>query len=123
TVTTMATITAPLAALTTIFTPPCPITWLLTSTKVPSAYPSFATTAPASCDPPSWGEYIAERGFEYYSPAICPSGFSVGPSCIITNPRSAQGIQASQSGGTAAYCVTRGVRSAGHTWTLLTSRS
>ncbi|KAI3317392.1 hypothetical protein HD806DRAFT_372394 [Xylariaceae sp. AK1471] len=111
-----ATFTPPLAAITTIFTPPCPITWLLTSTKAPSQFPSFATTAPVSCDPPSWGEYISQRGFEYYSPAICPSGFSVGPSCIITNPRTAQGFPAIQGGETAAYCVP-----SGHTCTSDTS--
>ncbi|TGJ79252.1 hypothetical protein E0Z10_g9515 [Xylaria hypoxylon] len=111
-----ATFTAPLAALTTVFTPPCPITWLLTTTKVPSQYPSFATTAPASCDPPSWDQYVPQRGFEYYSPAICPSGFYVGPSCIITNPRTAQGFPAIQGGETAAYCIPNG-----HTCTSDTS--
>ncbi|KAI0418985.1 hypothetical protein F5X98DRAFT_88134 [Xylaria grammica] len=111
-----ATSTPPLAALTTVFTPPCPITWLLTSTKVPSQYPSFATTAPASCDPPLWDEYVAERGFEYYSPAICPSGFYVGPSCIVTNPRTAQGFPAIEGGETAAYCIPNG-----HTCTSDTS--
>ncbi|KAI0487725.1 hypothetical protein F4859DRAFT_267861 [Xylaria cf. heliscus] len=111
-----ATFTPPLAALTTIFTPPCPITWLLTTTKVPSQFPPFPTTAPASCDPPSWDKYVADRGFEYYSPAICPSGFSVGQSCIITNPRTAQGFPAIQAGETAAYCVPTG-----HTCTSDTS--
>ncbi|KAI0858048.1 hypothetical protein F4860DRAFT_487515 [Xylaria cubensis] len=108
--------TPPLAALTTVFTPPCPITWLLTTTKVPSQFPPFPTTAPASCDPPSWGEYVSERGFEYYSPAICPSGFFVGPSCIITNPRTAQGFPVIQAGETAAYCIPNG-----HTCTSDTS--
>ncbi|KAI0808791.1 hypothetical protein GGR55DRAFT_185148 [Xylaria sp. FL0064] len=112
----MATLTPPLAALTTVFTPPCPITWLLTTTKVPSQFPPFPTTAPASCDPPSWDEYIPERGFEYYSPAICPSGFYVGPSCIITNPRTGQGFPAIQDGETAAYCIPNG-----HTCTSDTS--
>ncbi|KAF2967042.1 hypothetical protein GQX73_g6548 [Xylaria multiplex] len=108
--------TPPLAALTTVFTPPCPITWLLTTTKVPSQYPSFATGAPASCDPPAWDEYIPQRGFEYYSPAICPDGFYVGPSCIVTNPRTAQGFPAIQGGETAAYCIPNG-----HTCTSDTS--
>ncbi|KAI0545573.1 hypothetical protein F4679DRAFT_599334 [Xylaria curta] len=111
-----ATFTPPLAALTTVFTPPCPITWLLTTTKVPSQFPPFPTAAPASCDPPSWGEYVSERGFEYYSPAICPSGFFVGPSCIITNPRTAQGFPVIQAGETAAYCIPNG-----HTCTSDTS--
>ncbi|KAH8163071.1 hypothetical protein CIB48_g5183 [Xylaria polymorpha] len=111
-----ATFTPPLAALTTVFTPPCPITWLLTTTKVPSQFPPFPTGAPASCDPPSWDEYVTERGFEYYSPAICPSGFFVGPSCIITNPRTAQGFPAIQGGETAAYCIPTG-----HTCTSDTS--
>ncbi|KAI1279015.1 hypothetical protein F5Y07DRAFT_397514 [Xylaria sp. FL0933] len=112
----MATFTPPLAALTTVFTPPCPITWLLTTTKVPSQIPPFPTPAPASCDPPSWDQYIPERGFEYYSPAICPSGFYVGPSCIITNPRTAQGFPAIQDGETAVYCIPNG-----HTCTSDTS--
>ncbi|KAI0873267.1 hypothetical protein GGS24DRAFT_402234 [Hypoxylon argillaceum] len=103
-----ATFTPPLAALITVFTPPCPTTWLLTSTKAPSQFPPFPTAAPASCDLPSWTIYMAERGFDYYSPAICPSGFSVGPSCIITNPRTAQGFPAIQAGETAAYCVPNG---------------
>ncbi|KAI0424736.1 hypothetical protein F5Y09DRAFT_129809 [Xylaria sp. FL1042] len=111
-----ATFTPPLAALTTVFTPPCPITWLLTTTKVPSQFPPFPTGAPASCDPPSWDEYLPERGFDYYSPAICPSGFYVGPSCIITNPRTAQGFPAIQGGETAAYCIPNG-----HTCTSDTS--
>ncbi|KAI8949795.1 hypothetical protein F4801DRAFT_385495 [Xylaria longipes] len=111
-----ATFTPPLAALTTVFTPPCPITWLLTTTKVPSQFPPFPTTAPVSCDPPSWDEYVSERGFEYYSPAICPSGFFVGPSCIITNPRTAQGFPVIQAGETAAYCIPNG-----HTCTSDTS--
>ncbi|KAI1298098.1 hypothetical protein F5Y03DRAFT_275231 [Xylaria venustula] len=110
------TFTPPLAALTTIFTPPCPITWLLTSTKVPSQIPPFPTGAPASCDPPSWDEYLSQRGFEYYSPAICPSGFYVGPSCIITSPRTGQGFPAIQGGETAAYCIPNG-----HTCTSDTS--
>ncbi|KAI0111142.1 hypothetical protein GGR51DRAFT_557548 [Nemania sp. FL0031] len=101
----MTTFTPPLAPLTTVFTPPCPTTWLLTTTKVPSQFPPFPTAAPSSCDPPSWTAYVAQRGFEYYSPAICPSGFYVGPSCIVTNPRTAQGFPAIQGGETAAYCV------------------
>ncbi|KAI1750491.1 hypothetical protein F4782DRAFT_246485 [Xylaria castorea] len=111
-----ATFTPPLAALTTVFTPPCPITWLLTTTKVPSQFPPFPTAAPASCDPPSWDDYVLERGFEYYSPAICPSGFSVGLSCLITNPRTAQGFPVIQAGETAAYCIPNG-----HTCTSDTS--
>ncbi|KAI1419760.1 hypothetical protein F5Y12DRAFT_195512 [Xylaria sp. FL1777] len=111
-----ATFTPPLAALTTVFTPPCPITWLLTTTKVPSQMPPFPSNGPASCDPPSWDEYLPQRGFEYYSPAICPSGFYVGPSCVITNPRTAQGFPAIQGGETAAYCIPNG-----HTCTSDTS--
>ncbi|GAP86689.1 hypothetical protein SAMD00023353_2000380 [Rosellinia necatrix] len=103
-----ATFTPPLAALTTVFTPPCPITWLLTTTKVPSQYPPFPTTAPASCDPPSWGEYVTSRGFEYYSPAICPSGFYIGPSCIVEKPRTAEGFPTIAAGETAAYCIPNG---------------
>ncbi|KAI0405493.1 hypothetical protein F4802DRAFT_171984 [Xylaria palmicola] len=103
-----ATLTPPLAALTTVFTPPCPTTWLLTTTKVPSQFPPFPTAAPASCDPPSWDGYLSQRGFEYYSPAICPSGFYVGPSCIVQNPRTGQGFPAITAGETAAYCVPNG---------------
>ncbi|KAI1809698.1 hypothetical protein GGS20DRAFT_264193 [Poronia punctata] len=104
----MAGFTPPLAALTTIFTPPCPTTWLLTTTKVPSQFPPFPTTASLLCDPPSWDTYIANRGFHYYSPAICPFGFTVGPECIITNPRTAQGFPTIRDGETAAYCVPSG---------------
>ncbi|KAI1260380.1 hypothetical protein F5Y18DRAFT_420160 [Xylariaceae sp. FL1019] len=115
-----ATFTAPLAALTTIFTPPCPTSWLLIETKAPSQFPSVCVkqfpTGPASCDPPSWEDYITSRGFEYYSPAICPSGFSVGPSCIVTSANTAQGFPAIQDGETAAYCVPTG-----HTCTTDTS--
>ncbi|KAI1194624.1 hypothetical protein F5X97DRAFT_346503 [Nemania serpens] len=100
--------TAPLAALTTIFTPPCSITWLLTTTKVPSQFPPFPTQAPGNCDPPSWDEYLAQRGFNYYSPAVCPSGFYVGPSCVVTAPRTGEGFPAVQDGETAAYCIPNG---------------
>ncbi|KAI0599593.1 hypothetical protein F4775DRAFT_118280 [Biscogniauxia sp. FL1348] len=102
------TFTPPLDALTTIFTPPCPTTWLLTTTKVPSQSPPFPTTGPASCDPPSWDSYLDSGGFQYYSPAICPSGFVVGPSCEVTNPRTSEGFPAIAGGETAAYCVPSG---------------
>ncbi|KAK7740296.1 hypothetical protein SLS63_001498 [Diaporthe eres] len=102
------TITAPLAPLTTIFTPPCPISWLLTSSKNPSQFPPFPTTGPASCDPPSWAANIADKGFQYYSPAICPSGFEVGPGCQITKTRTAEGFPAIEPEETAAYCVPSG---------------
>ncbi|KAK9784414.1 hypothetical protein SCARD494_12851 [Seiridium cardinale] len=104
----MSTPTAPLAALTTIFTPPCAITWLLTSTKFASQYPPFPTTGPASCDPPFWAENLAGKGFDFYSPAICPSGFAVGPGCSITKTRTAEGFPAVQDGETAVYCVPSG---------------
>ncbi|KAK6065369.1 hypothetical protein SCUP515_11272 [Seiridium cupressi] len=104
----MSTPTAPLAALTTIFTPPCAITWLLTSTKLASQYPPFPTTGPASCDPPFWAENLAGKGFDFYSPAICPSGFAVGPGCSITKTRTAEGFPAVQDGETAVYCVPSG---------------
>ncbi|KAI1635225.1 hypothetical protein F4809DRAFT_642693 [Biscogniauxia mediterranea] len=102
------TFTPPLDALTTIFTPPCPTTWLLTTTKVPSQSPPFPTTGPASCDPPSWDTYLDSGGFQYYSPAICPSGFVVGPSCEVTNPRTSEGFPVIAGGETAAYCVPSG---------------
>lgn len=102
-----ATVTAPLAALTTIFTPPCSISWLLTSTKNPSQYPPFPTTGPASCDPPYWTANLRDQGFQYYSPAICPSGFEVGSGCRITKARTAEGFPTTQAGETAVYCVPR----------------
>lgn len=102
-----ATITAPLAALTTIFTPPCSISWLLTSSKNPSQYPAFPTAGPTTCDPPNWAGNIANKGFQYYSPAICPSGFEVGPSCQITKTRTSEGFPSVEAGETAVYCVPR----------------
>lgn len=102
-------ITAPLAALTTIFTPPCSISWLLTSTKEPSQYPPFPTTGPASCDPPNWATNIRDKSFQYYSPAICPSGFEVGPGCHITDTKTTEGFPPVQTGETAVYCVPRWV--------------
>ncbi|KAL1884063.1 hypothetical protein Daus18300_000172 [Diaporthe australafricana] len=103
-----ATITAPLAPLTTIFTPPCSISWLLTSSRNPSQFPPFPTAGPASCNPPSWAANIADKGFQYYSPAICPSGFEVGPGCQIKDTRTAEGFPAVEPDETAAYCVPSG---------------
>lgn len=97
-----------LSELTTIFSPPCPVTWLITTTKVPSQYPPFPTTGPTSCDPPFWADNIAQKGFGYYSPAICPSGFVVG--CTASNDRSGEGFPAITAGETAMYCVPRQVR-------------
>ncbi|KAI1170484.1 hypothetical protein F4777DRAFT_110277 [Nemania sp. FL0916] len=96
-----------LAAMTTIFTP-CSTSWLITTTKLPSQYPSFPTAAPAACAMTSWEAYLAQRGFGYYSPAICPSGFYVGPSCIVTRPRTGEGFPAIGVSETAAYCVPNG---------------
>ncbi|ETS73813.1 hypothetical protein PFICI_14759 [Pestalotiopsis fici W106-1] len=104
----MSTPTAPLAPLTTIFTPPCSISWLLTTTKVPSQFPPFPTNGPSSCDPPSWVANLKDKGFQYYSPAICPSGFEVGPSCEITKTRTAEGFPPVVNGETAVYCVPSG---------------
>ncbi|KAI0105343.1 hypothetical protein F4776DRAFT_474420 [Hypoxylon sp. NC0597] len=95
-----------LSELTTVFTSPCPVTWLLTTTKVPSQYPPFPTTGPSSCDPPSWAENISQKGFAYYSPAICPLGFSVG--CTASDKRADDGFPAITSGETAMYCVPSG---------------
>ncbi|KAH9905482.1 hypothetical protein F4778DRAFT_730138 [Xylariomycetidae sp. FL2044] len=97
-----------LAPLTTVFTPSCPITWLSSTTRLPSQNVKFPNTGPSSCDPPSWSSYLAGQGFYFYSPAICPSGFVVGPSCEITNPRTAQDFPAITSGETAVYCVVSG---------------
>ncbi|KAI0018025.1 hypothetical protein F4780DRAFT_795360 [Xylariomycetidae sp. FL0641] len=99
---------APLAALTTAFTPPCPTSWLLTTTKLPSQYPPFPTFGPSSCDPPAWDTYVAARGWAYYSPAQCPSGFTVGPGCVVTAPRTDEGFPPLTAGETAAYCVPSG---------------
>ncbi|KAK0726544.1 hypothetical protein B0T21DRAFT_36131 [Apiosordaria backusii] len=101
--------TAPLASLTSIFTPPCLTTWLLTTTRLLSQYPPFPTAGPASCDPPSWNSNIAGGGFHYYSPAICPEGFHVGPSCGLTRTRTAEGFPAVEKGETVAYCVPKGL--------------
>lgn len=99
----------PLAALTSVFTPPCPTSWLLTTTRSFSQYPPFPTTGPASCDPPSWRTNIARAGFHYYSPAICPQGFVVGPNCGITKTRTDEGFPAIATGETAVYCVPSGL--------------
>ncbi|KAG8163968.1 hypothetical protein KVR01_005886 [Diaporthe batatas] len=103
-----ATITAPLAPLTTIFTPSCSTSWLLTSSKDPSQFPPFPTGGPAFCDPPFWASNIADKGFQYYSPAICPSGFEVGPGCQVTETRTAEGFPVVEPDETAAYCVPSG---------------
>lgn len=97
--------TVPLAALTTVFTPPCPTSWIITSSKQASQYPAFPTGGPASCDPPDWDRNIADKAFQYYSPAICPSGFTVG--CFVTDARTTEGFPAIEAGETAAYCVPR----------------
>lgn len=101
--------TAPLAALTAVFTPPCPTSWLLTTTRLLSQYPAFPTTGPVSCDPPSWTANIASAGFHYYSPAICPQGFVVGPNCAVTKTRTNEGFPAIAPGETAVYCVPAGL--------------
>ncbi|KAK0666780.1 hypothetical protein QBC41DRAFT_145990 [Cercophora samala] len=101
--------TAPLASLTSIFTPPCSTTWLLTTTRLLSQYPPFPTAGPASCDPPAWKSNIAGGGFDYYSPAVCPEGFHVGPSCGLTRTRTAEGFPAVEKGETVAYCVPKGL--------------
>lgn len=101
--------TAPLAALTTVFTPPCPTTWLLTTTRLLSQYPAFPRQGPESCDPPSWSSNIAGAGFHFYSPAICPEGFVVGPSCGLTKTRTNEGFPAIAPGETAVYCVPEGL--------------
>ncbi|KAI1391743.1 uncharacterized protein F4822DRAFT_104424 [Hypoxylon trugodes] len=95
-----------LSELTTVFVPSCPITWLLTATKLPSQFPAFPPIGPASCDPPAWTNYLAQRGFGYYSPAICPNGFSV--ACTVNDERSSEGFPAIKAGETAMYCVPSG---------------
>ncbi|OAA65517.1 hypothetical protein SPI_02304 [Niveomyces insectorum RCEF 264] len=101
--------TAPLAVLTTVFTPPCPTTWLVTTTKLPSQFPSFPAAGPVTCDPPAWASNLAGEGFQYYSPAICPDGFAVGPGCsIAATPRTAEGFPAVAADETVAWCVPSG---------------
>lgn len=100
--------TAPLAALTTVFTPPCPTTWLVTTTKLPSQFPSFPAAGPATCDPPAWASNLAGEGFQFYSPAICPDGFEVGPGCTLgPKTRTSEGFPAVVPGETVAWCVPR----------------
>jgi len=103
----LASFTAPLAALTTIFQPPCPTSWLITTTKIPSQDPPFPSAGPVTCDPPQWAANLEDPGFQYYSPAICPSGFAVGPKCEIKDARTNEGFPAITAGETAAYCVPR----------------
>ncbi|PSR80078.1 hypothetical protein BD289DRAFT_441513 [Coniella lustricola] len=100
--------TAPLAPLTTIFTPPCATSWLLTTSKDPSQFPPFPTAGATSCDLPAWSINLEFKGFQYYSPAICPSGFEVGPGCGITKTRTTEGFPAVKPGETAVYCVPSG---------------
>ncbi|KAK7752677.1 hypothetical protein SLS62_005446 [Diatrype stigma] len=101
--------TPPLAALTTIFTPPCQTSWLISTSKIPSQFPPFPTQGPASCDPPEWPENIADKGFQYYSPAICPSGFEVGTDCEVQDTRIAEEkFPPIAFGETAFYCVPSG---------------
>ncbi|KAI0010839.1 hypothetical protein F4779DRAFT_576337 [Xylariaceae sp. FL0662B] len=95
-----------IAALTTIFDHVCSDSWLLTTTKAPSQYPPFPTAGPASCEPPSWHENIDQKGFGYYSPAICPVGFTVG--CTIRSMRIGEGFPPIVEGETAMYCVPNG---------------
>ncbi|KAK0721798.1 hypothetical protein B0T26DRAFT_739221 [Lasiosphaeria miniovina] len=90
--------TAPLASLTSIFSP-CPTTWLLTTTGLPSQYPCFPTRE---------SQNIAGAGFQYYSPAICPRGFVAGPSYRVTKPRTNERFPVIAPGETAAYCVPSG---------------
>ncbi|KAK7908446.1 hypothetical protein PG985_015749 [Apiospora marii] len=98
-------LTAPIAALTTVFTHSCSESWLLTTTRAPSQFPPFPTGGPASCELPSWNDNIAAQGIRYYSPAICPSGFFIGPSCGVTKTRTQEGFPPVTAGETVAYCV------------------
>ena len=101
--------TAPLAALTTVFTPPCPTSWLVTTTKIPSQLPSFPAAGTATtCDPPAWATNLSGEGFQFYSPAICPEGFEVGTNCLLSGaPRTTEGFPAVALGETVAFCVAR----------------
>ena len=101
--------TPPLAAITAVFTPPCPTTWLITGTRLPSQLPMFPRSGPASCDPPAWSRNLEGGGFQYYSPAICPQGFAVGPSCGLTKARTTEGFPSVVPGENVAYCVPIGM--------------
>ncbi|KAK4170034.1 hypothetical protein QBC43DRAFT_40296 [Cladorrhinum sp. PSN259] len=101
--------TAPLASLTSVFTPPCPTTWVITTNRLLSQYPAFPTAGPSACNPPSWRANIAGQGFEYYSPAVCPQGFVVGPNCGLTKTRTEEGFPTVAPQETVAYCVPQGL--------------
>ncbi|KAH8899737.1 hypothetical protein GQ53DRAFT_815800 [Thozetella sp. PMI_491] len=108
--------TAPLAALTTVFTPTCSTSWLLTSTRLLSQHPPFPGAGPPGCDPPSWVQNLDGQGFQFYSPAICPDGFNVGPNCIIsTQTKANEGFPPIAPGETAAWCVPSGMSCTGDT--------
>ncbi|TLS20971.1 uncharacterized protein PpBr36_10889 [Pyricularia pennisetigena] len=103
--------TTPLAALTTIFTPPpncATSTWLLTTTEAPSQYPPFPTEGPSSCNIPRWEDNIDEGSYDFYSPAICPSGFVVGPSCTSVQVKTSDDFPKVEAGETVAFCVPSG---------------
>ncbi|TLD06022.1 uncharacterized protein PgNI_08042 [Pyricularia grisea] len=103
--------TTALAALTTIFTPPpncATSTWLLTTTEAPSEYPPFPTEGPSSCNIPRWEDNIDEGSYEFYSPAVCPSGFVVGPSCKSGQVKTSDDFPKVEAGETVAFCVPSG---------------
>ncbi|TLD11758.1 hypothetical protein PspLS_11670 [Pyricularia sp. CBS 133598] len=103
--------TAPLAALTTIFTPPpscATSTWLLTTTEVPTEYPPFPTQGPSSCNIPRWEDNIDDGSYDFYSPAVCPSGFVVGPSCTSVQVKTSDNFPKVEAGETVAFCVPTG---------------
>ncbi|KAK0620562.1 hypothetical protein B0T14DRAFT_234033 [Immersiella caudata] len=100
---------APLAALTSVFTPPCPTSWLISGTRLPSQLPVFPRTGSAGCDPPAWQRNLDGGGFQYYSPAVCPQGFVVGPGCGLTMARLDEGFPSVIPGENVAYCVPAGM--------------
>ncbi|KAL2121612.1 hypothetical protein VTJ04DRAFT_5639 [Mycothermus thermophilus] len=59
-------------ALTTVWTPPPDCTWPLPTKEF--KYPPFTRV---SCAPPYW-EHAGRGWMGFYSPAICPSGYTVG---------------------------------------------
>uniref|UniRef100_L7JJR1 Uncharacterized protein n=1 Tax=Pyricularia oryzae (strain P131) TaxID=1143193 RepID=L7JJR1_PYRO1 len=102
--------TAALAALTTIFTPPncATSTWLLSTTEAPSEYPPFPTEGPKSCNVPRWEDNIDDGSYDFYSPAVCPSGFVVGPSCTSVQVKTSDDFPKVEAGETVAFCVPSG---------------
>ncbi|KAK0651050.1 hypothetical protein B0T16DRAFT_72595 [Cercophora newfieldiana] len=97
-----ATRVSPAAALSTIWDPPCGANAFVTP-----------GSGPTSCFPPNWSAYWG-GDVGYYSPAICPSGFT--PGCSKYASSGYQG-PATVSGETAWLCVVSGYSCAPDSYT------